>query len=401
MFLTEIKEYSFSIEKDLIAWRHHFHAHPELSWKEVKTTAKIAEELKVLGYKDIRVGCNDLEVGVVAELDSGNPGPCVALRADMDALPLTEDNDLSYRSMNEGAMHACGHDAHMAILLGTARTLLKFRDHLKGKVRLIFQPAEEAGIPSGAETMIKEGVVEGVEAIAGLHIWSKIPSGKLGFRSGPIMASVDGARITVTGRGGHASKPHETIEPLVPASMIVTAIQTIISREVDSQSSAVVAMCQVNGGTAANIIPDSISLTGNIRSFDRQIRMEIPKKMERIVKGICGAFDCGYSFDYAYLYPVTVNDPAVTSIARRASLEMFGEETVIEAAPEMAAEDFSFFEEVVPGTYFFLGCANSAKDTDNPHHNVRFNIDDDVLPLGVSALAGFAFEFLNGKNGNQ
>ncbi|MBN1841714.1 MAG: amidohydrolase, partial [Deltaproteobacteria bacterium] len=344
--------------KDLTALRHHLHAHPELSWKEIQTSAYIADELKSIGYENIKIGCNNLPVGVVAELDSGNPGPCVALRADMDALPLNEENNLPYRSQVEGVMHACGHDGHVAILLGTAKVLFEFKDHLKGRVRLVFQPAEEAGIPSGAEMMIKEGVMEGVEAIAGLHIWSKVPSGKLAFKSGPIMASVDGAKITVTGKGGHASKPHETVEPLVPASMIITAIQTIISREIDSQSSAVVAMCQINGGTAANIIPKTVSMTGNIRTFDRQTRMEIPKRMERIVTGICSAFDCEHNFDYTYLYPVTINDSTVTSIARKASLEMFDKDVVVEAASEMAAEDFSFFEEVVPGTYFFLGCGN-------------------------------------------
>lgn len=397
MSLDGIRKFGLSMKNDLTAWRHHFHANPELSWKEVRTSAFIAAELKSIGYDNIRIGCGNLPVGVVADLDSGKPGPFVALRADIDALPVTEENDLPYRSQAEGIMHACGHDAHAAILLGAAKTLFQFRDSLKGKVRLIFQPAEEAGIPSGAEVMLREGVLEEVDAIAGLHIWSKVPSGRIAFKPGPIMASVDGARITVTGKGGHASKPHETVEPLVPASMVVTAIHTIMSREIDSQSSAVVALCQINGGTAANIIPNSVSMTGNIRTFDRQVRMRIPVIMERVVKGICSAFDCEYSFDYAYLYPVTINDSEVTSIAREASLEMFGSDVVSEALPEMAAEDFSFFEEALPGTYFFLGSGNCEKGTDHPHHSSRFNIDDDVLPLGASALAGFAFRFLNSR----
>ena len=211
MSLDGIRKFGLSMKNDLTAWRHHFHANPELSWKEVRTSAFIAAELKSIGYDNIRIGCGNLPVGVVADLDSGKPGPFVALRADIDALPVTEENDLPYRSQAEGIMHACGHDAHAAILLGAAKTLFQFRDSLKGKVRLIFQPAEEAGIPSGAEVMLREGVLEEVDAIAGLHIWSKVPSGRIAFKPGPIMASVDGARITVTGKGGHASKPHETV----------------------------------------------------------------------------------------------------------------------------------------------------------------------------------------------
>ena len=393
--LEEIRDYCFSIQNEITAWRRYFHANPELPWEEIRTTSRIAEELKGFGIGNVTVGCGGKPVGVVAEIDSGTKGPCIAIRADIDALPVKEENDLPYRSKTEGVMHACGHDAHISMLLGATKALLRFRNRLKGKVKLIFQPAEEAGIPSGAETMVREGLLEGVDAIAGLHIWSKIPSGKLAFKAGPIMASVDGARIIVKGKGGHASKPHETVEPLLPASMILTAIQTIIAREIDSQSSAVVAICQINGGTAANIIPGEVSLVGNIRTFDRQIRMEIPKKMERITRGICSAFDCEHTFDYKFLYPVTVNDVSVTSIAKEASLKMFGEEAVIEATAEMAAEDFSFIEEAVPGTYFFLGCADATKKTDNPHHSGNFNVDESVLPIGASALAGFVLEYIS------
>ena len=383
------------ISGEIIELRREFHAFPELSWEEVKTTSKIREILEDLGYDNIKTGFGGTNSGVTAELNGDSPGPCVALRADIDALPLHEENDVPYRSRNEGVMHACGHDAHTAMLLGTARILAGIREHISGKVKLIFQPGEEAGFNSGAETMIREGALEGVDAIGGLHIWSNVPSGEVAFRKGAIMASADVWEVEIHGKGGHGSMPHKAVDPTIAAATIITTVQTVVSRELDPQDTVVVSLGQIEAGTAPNIIPERAVLKGSIRTTSPEVREALPEKIERIMKGICEALRCRGELVYTNIYPVTVNDPDITDTAVRMAEEMLGRECVKEANLVMGSEDFSYYEEKVPGTFFFLGCGNPEKGTEEQHHSPRFNVDEDVLYKGAALLAGFAWSYLN------
>lgn len=394
--LKKIRQLAENQASELTELRHYFHANPELSWQEIETTRKIAGILKDLGFSNIRTGFGGTESGVTAEIGTG--GPVVALRADIDALPLTEENDVPYRSTRDGVMHACGHDAHAAMLIGAARILSEIKDDLAGTVKLIFQPAEEHGLKSGAEAMIGNGVLEGVQAIAGLHIWSSVPSGKIGFRSGPIMASADIWEITVTGKGGHGSMPHQAIDPTITAATVITTMQTVVSREVDPQDTVVLSLGQIKSGTAPNIIPETATLTGNIRTTSPETRAAIPEKMNRIMNGICSAMRCEGILDFTNIYPVTVNDEELTGMAQQAAEEMWSKEVVEKAPLLMGSEDFSYYEEKVPGTFFLLGCGNEEKGTNNQHHSPKFNIDDDVLPSGSAMLAGFAWKYLSVKN---
>jgi len=396
--LNRIRTLAREQAQELTRFRHYLHSRPELSWQELETTRDIARELADLGLEDIKTGFGGTECGVTAEINHGKKGPTVALRADIDALPLSEENyDIPYRSTRKGVMHACGHDAHATMLLGAARLLSDIKDELPGTVRLIFQPAEEHGVKSGAKAMIDGGALDGVDAIAGLHVWSAFPSGEIGFRSGAIMASADIWEISVKGQGGHGSAPHTAIDPTVAAATVITTMQTVISRELDPQDTAVLSIGQISSGTAPNIIPESATMVGNIRTTSPETRSAIPEKMERIMNGVCSAMRCKGTLKITNIYPVTVNDAGLTELARKTAAEMIGKESVIEAPLQMGSEDFSYYGEKIPGTFFLLGCGNMEKGTDNQHHSPRFNVDDDVLPTGTALLAGFAWQFLSGK----
>jgi len=390
--LNKAEEYS----EEIVDLRRYFHSFPELSWEEVNTTSKIRETLEKMGYENIRTGFGDTQSGLTAELTGKGEGPCVALRADIDALPLDEENEIPYKSKNPGVMHACGHDAHTAMLLGAARILSEIRDELPGKVRLIFQPGEEHGFKSGAETMIREGALEGVDAIGGLHIWAVAPSGTVGFRKGPIMASADVWEVRIQGQGGHGSMPHKTVDPTIAAATVITTVQTVVSRELDPQETVVISLGQIEAGTAPNIIPERAVLKGSIRTTSPDVRAILPEKIERIMKGICDALRCQGELIFTNIYPVTINDPDVTDMAIQMAEEMLGKESVLEADLVMGSEDFSYYEEKVPGTFFFLGCGNPEKGTDNQHHSPNFNVDEDVLHRGAALLAGFAWSYLKG-----
>lgn len=393
--VKKIREIAESLASEATATRRHLHRHPEISWQEVETSKFIARELTKLGLEDIRLGFGGTESGVTADLVGDAAGPCVALRADIDALPLAEENMFDYRSCNDGAMHACGHDGHIATLLGTARLLSRLKGELPGRVRFIFQPAEENGaIGSGARAMIADGVLNGVNAIAGMHLWSFVPTGRVQWKNGPVMASVDGWHVTYTGRGGHGAMPHEAIDPTVAAANFVGALQTVVSRELNPVDTAVVSIGRMHAGDAFNIIPNTVEISGSIRSFNPAVREKMASRIGRIVDGIAAAYRCTAETTVNPLYPSVVNHPGVTAALLEAAVAVVGAENVEESPLLMVSEDFSYYQEQVPGTFFFLGAGSAEKGTDYPHHSPRFNIDDDALPIGMTIFSTFAFDML-------
>jgi len=395
--LKEFKKTAEEINDQVLALRRHFHRNPEISWKEVDTTAKVAEVLRDMGCENIRTGYGGTPCGVTAEITGQSEGPCVALRADMDALPLEEENDLPYRSERKGAMHACGHDSHTAMLLGAAMVLSRFRNRLKGKVRLIFQPAEEHGLESGADYMIREGVLEGVGVIGGLHVWSPMETGKIAYRVGPVMASCDAWEAVITGKGGHGSAPHRAIDPTIPAAHVISSLQSIVGREVDPLDTAVVSTGKMEAGSAFNIIPERVSLLGTTRSFTPEVQDRLESSIGRLIERVSEAFQCRADYKYTRYVPSTINDEKATLLLKELGESLLGSENVEESPLIMGSEDFSYFQRQVPGTFFFLGIGNSAKGTDMPHHSPKFNVDEDVLVTGVTLLSSFAWKWLEGE----
>lgn len=392
---AEIKSIAASLKDEAVELRRDFHANPEPSWEEVETTKKIRAYLEKLGLKIIKQGYGGTECGVLAELDGASDGPTVALRADIDSLRLTEENDLSFRSKKPGAMHACGHDAHAAGLLCTAKLMSQMRDKICGRVRFLFQPAEEHGIKSGAKAMIDEGAIEGVEAIGGLHIWSSDPTGQMVWKKGPFMASADGWTVTFTGKGGHGSAPQQCFDPTIAASNFILAAQTIVSRELDPQSIAVVSVGVLTSGSAFNIIPERATVTGNIRTFDPAVRNSMEERIRRLAEGIGAAYRCKGELDFTYMLPSTINHAGATDVLIDAGRELVGEAGMNESELVMGSEDFSYFLEKIPGTFFYIGCGCKEKGTDAPHHNPRFDLDEDALPNCVTMLSGYAFNMLD------
>ncbi len=397
--LKKIKDLAVSHGEEIVALRHHFHTHPEVAWEEVETTKKIVDILEKLGYTIVKKGFGGTECGVVADLKGGKPGGCVALRADIDALPLQEENDVPYASKKPCVMHACGHDAHAAMLLGTAMVLAKIRDEIPGTVRLLFQPAEESGLKAGAKAMVEEGALEGVDSIGGLHCWSLAPTGTVLYRSGPIMAAADGWYLTIKGKGGHGSAPENAIDPTITAANLVLNLQAIVGREVSAKETVVISTGVMKAGeTVFNIIPDSVTMNGTVRSFNPAVQDTVEAAMRRVIAGLCAAGRCDFTLDYKRFIPATINDHEVTMTAKAVCEEILGAENVKESELVMGSEDYSYFEQKVPGTYFFLGTANPDKGTNAAHHHPKFNVDDDALPAGSAILAGFAWARLT-KNG--
>jgi amidohydrolase len=378
--------------EELAATRRDFHMHPELGYEERRTAGIVAARLRELGL-EIREGV--AETGVIGLLRGGRPGPTVLLRADMDALPIQEASEVPYRSRTPGVMHACGHDGHTAILLGTARVLATQRERLPGTVKFVFQPAEEGG--AGADRMIAAGALENptVDAAFGLHLWNFGPIGAIGVREGPMMACSDAFDLTVRGQGGHAAAPHRAIDPVVTAAHLIVALQSLVSRETDPLQSAVVTVGRIQGGDARNVIPDQVLLQGTVRTFDPALRQAMPQRLERIARGVTEAFGGKYELSYRFGYPCLVNDAAMAEVVRAAARPVVGEEHVVVAPPVMGAEDMSYFLQRVPGCFFRVGSANAERGLTRPHHNPCFDFDEAALPIGVEVLAGAARRFLD------
>jgi amidohydrolase len=374
-----------ALEGDLVALRRDFHRHPELAYAETRTAARIAEALESSGIA-VRRGVGG--TGVVATVGEG--GPTVLLRVDMDALPIQEANDVPYRSAVDGRMHACGHDGHVAMGIGAARLLARRR--LAGTVHVLFQPAEEG--EGGAQAVIKDGVLDGVSRILGVHLWNELPVGVLGVKEGPLMAAVDRLKIVVHGRGGHGGKPHRAADPVTAAAHVVTALQTIVSREVSPVDSAVVTIGSIHGGEAFNVIPDEVVLTGTLRTFDEELRRSLPGRITRIAAGVAEALQCRAEVDVRGGNPAVVNDPAMAELARRAAVRVVGELRVVPPEPTMGGEDMAVYFEKVPGCFVFVGSANPARGLDHPHHSPHFDFDEAALVTGCAFLVEGAEEAL-------
>lgn len=395
--IEKIEALSRKSEKDIVALRRHFHAHPETSWNETETSLRIEEELRKLGCENIRRGFGGTDSGVVAEIAGGRPGRCVALRADIDALPLNEENDVEYRSRRDGAMHACGHDAHTAGLLGAARILTEIKGELKGRVRLLFQPAEEHGIKPGAKAMVDDGALSGVDAVFGLHVFTNLPSGTLMYRSGPIMAAADGWELTISGKGGHGSAPENAIDPTIAAFQIGNALQTVISREVSPKDTAVLSIGSVTtSSTVFNIIPERVEMKGTVRTFRPEVQDCVQSAIERVIAAVGQACRCGTELRYTRFIPATINDPETTEVLRAVAEELLGAEHVTEAPLMMGSEDFSYFGQVVPATFAHLGVGDPDREfTRMPHHSPKFDLDETQLRKAAALHAGFAWRWLD------
>jgi len=396
------------LEPKIIEWRRYFHEHPELSNREVKTGARIAEQLKSLG---LEVQYPVAKTGVVALLKGSKPGPVIALRADIDALPITERNSLPFASKEKvmfsgqetGVMHACGHDGHMAILLAVAEILTKNKTELRGTIKFIFQPAEE-GAPvsdgvSGAELMIKEGVLENpkVEAIFGLHIQSLLPSGQLAYRSGGLMASVDGVDIKVKGQGAHGATPWDSVDPIVISSQIINGLQTIVSRQTElTKGGAVITIGSMHAGIRRNIIPEEAMLEGTIRAFDDNMQKKIHADIIRTATKIAESAGGKAEVNIQVMYPATVNDAKLTEQMAPSLQRAAGVENVKITLPVTMAEDFSFFQQKVPGFFFFLGAypTDMKLDKQPTHHTADFMIDEKALTTGVKALINLTMDYM-------
>ncbi|MFP5113074.1 M20 family metallopeptidase [Bacillaceae bacterium C204] len=377
-------------KEQVIAWRRHLHQNPELSFHEEKTSQFIYDTLQSFGNLEIS---RPTKTSVVARLIGPEPGKTLAIRADMDALPIQEENTFEFASQNPGVMHACGHDGHTAMLLGTAKILSSLKDQIKGEVRFLFQHAEEL-FPGGAEEMVQAGVMDGVDLVIGTHLWSPIEKGKVGVVYGSMMASPDTFWITVNGKGGHAALPHQTIDSIAVAAQVVTNLQHIVSRNTDPLDSLVISVTQFIGGTTHNVIPGSVKIWGTVRSFDPTLRESIPAKMERVVKGITEAHEASYEFKYEFGYRPVINDNEVTAVIEETVREVLGEEALDLMKPNMGGEDFSAFMEKAPGCYFYVGAGNEEQGITYPHHHERFTIDEEALEIGVKTFLHATFKFL-------
>lgn len=393
MISEKIKEKALEFEDKIIALRHQIHKNPELSFEEYETSSLAAAEMKKLGFE---VEENIFGTGVCAVFkNSSSPeAKTLLIRADMDALPVEEKNDLEFKSQNKGVMHACGHDGHTSILIGTAYVLKELADQFDGNIKFLFQPGEETS--GGADGMIKEGVLENpdVDAALGLHLWGSTPEGVVEYKSGPIMASPDRFDLKIIGRGGHAARPHNTIDPVPIAAQIVSALQNIVSRKIDPLDSAVISVGNIEGGSTHNVIPDEVILKGTVRSLRKEVRDQLAYYIEKTVENITAMNDAKYDLNYIYGYPAVINEKNMTEILKNAAQKVLGEDRVREKEKaEMGGEDFSYFGLKVPAVFYFLGIAPEAEIIN--HHQSDFRFNDSVLKDGVAVMAQTAVDFLS------
>lgn len=386
--MTNIKEMVHQHKDLIINTRRDLHRIPEPAYTEEKTSAYVAEYLNREGLAS-QTGI--AKYGVVALMETGESGKTLMFRADMDALPITEETGLSFASTHEGAMHACGHDAHMAMVLGAATVLNKIKGGLKGTIKFLFQPAEEG--PGGAKPMIDAGVMENpkVDYSVGCHVWSDIPQGTIGVRPGPIMAAMDRFDIEIKGKGGHGAMPHQCIDALEVGTQVINAIQRIVSRQMNPLNPTVVTVGSFHAGSAFNVIPEEAHMCGTTRTFDPEIWNQWEDRLERIVRGVCESMGAEYTLNFARGYPVTINDESMAVLIRRCAEEVVGKERVVVPELTLGGEDMSFFLERSKGCYFCLGIASEGCAS---IHNPKFDFDEDTLLLGVETHCRIALELL-------
>ncbi|MFP4020571.1 MAG: M20 family metallopeptidase [Halanaerobium sp.] len=389
----KIKAKAAEIEDKVIKIRHQIHQNPELSFQENETAALAAAEMRKLGFE---VRENIFGTGVTATFknSSNSEAKTLLIRADMDALPVEEKNELDYKSQKPGVMHACGHDGHTAILIGTAAVLRKMAQEFNGNLKFLFQPGEETS--GGAEGMIEEGVLKNpdVDAALGLHLWGSTPEGVVEYKSGPFMASPDRFDLKIIGRGGHAARPQNTIDPIPIGAEIISALQTIVSRRIDPLDSAVISVCNFEAGSTHNVIPDQAVLKATVRSLTAEVRDELAASIEKVIKNICDIYGADYELNYIYGYPPVVNDPQLTQILAAAAEKVIGKNRVREKEKaEMGGEDFSYFGREVPAAFYFLGIAPEGEIIN--HHQSDFRFNDSVLKDGVAVMAQAALDFFN------
>ena len=381
------------IRQEIVDLRRDFHQHPEIALKEFSTAKKVDGILKGL---EIETKMMVNRTGVRGILRGSLPGKTIALRADLDALPVQEETDLPYKSKNAGAMHACGHDAHVAMLLGAAMVLAEWKKELNGNVVFIFQPAEETG--DGAKPMIEEGVLEGVDGIFGLHVYVPMGFGILGYKPGPFMAAGDFFDVKIMGKGGHGGLPHLAIDPIAIAANAISTLQTIVSREVDPLESAVVSICKMEAGRGAyNIIPDSATFGGTIRSHSPELREYLSRRLKEILEGVTSAMRGSYEFNLMSKFPAVINEEKMTELVVKVAQGLLGKDKVSQMKPLMGSEDFSYYLQKIPGTFVFLGVENKEKGIIYPQHHPRYDIDEDILPIGAALHVAVAQEYLAGK----
>lgn len=389
MILETIKNYISKHQEELIGIRRKLHSEPELSWEEYNTTDFVAEYLEELGI-DWR---KTEPTGVIGELTGALPGKTVALRADMDALSVEElDEDLPYRSKEQGKMHACGHDAHTAMLLMAAKALASVKEELSGTVRFLFQPAEE--VATGAKEMVKQGAMEGVDNVFGIHIWSQSPTGKVSCPVGPSFASADIFNIRFTGRGGHGAMPQACIDASIMASSFVMNVQSIVSRTIDPKHPAVVTVGKMTVGTRFNVIAENAVIEGTVRCFDPEVRDHIEQQLDTYAKNTAAIYGGRAELEYIRGTQAVINDKISAEHAQGIVVEAFGEEALYVEEPTMGGEDFSFFLDEAPGCFALVGSGNPDKDTEWAHHHGRFNIDEEALVTGAELYAQYAYSYL-------
>ena len=393
-----------SLRPQLVAQRRDFHQHPELSNREERTSRVVAERLRAIGLEDIKTGVG--KYGVTALLRGTKPGPIVAVRADMDALPIQEVNDVPYKSLVPNVKHACGHDAHTTIELGVAEILSHMRDEIHGTIKFIFQPAEEGpplGEEGGAPLMIKEGALENPRpsAIFGLHVMPVVEVGQIAYNSGPAMASSDHFLITIHGKKVHGAYPHDGIDAVVVAAECVTALQTIRSRRIDTTEPLVITIGSIQGGNRFNIIADEVKLEGTVRTLNEDVRKKAQSMMRETLDGITKAYGASYEMNYAEGAAVTYNEPSLVEETLPTIRRVVGDKNVISPKPQMGAEDFSYFQRVVPGFYYFLGVGNRAKGITAQIHTPEFDLDEDSLVIGVKVMSNVLLDYLDRHAGSK
>lgn len=389
--MTEFKSEANQLFSYTQHLRRDFHQFPELGFQEFRTAGIVANELRQLG---LEVSTGVAKTGVVSLIEGSNPGPVVLLRFDMDALPITEQTGKDYASQNPGVMHACGHDGHTAIGLSVARILNTQRNAFSGTVKLVFQPAEE-GL-GGAWEMVQAGVLENPrpDFCLGLHLWNEKPVGWLGATPGPVMAGSETFKVHLIGRGGHGASPHLTTDPVIAASQVINALQTIVARNVSPLKSAVVSVTQVKAGETFNVIPQQAELMGTIRTFEPEIREHLLQRFHTLIHGISGAMGCQAEIDVKTITPVVFNDPEVTDRVHQVMRSLYPESELDTASQTMGSEDMAYFQKDIPGCYFFVGSNNAERNLDFPHHHPSFDFDEAVLPKAVALMTASAIALL-------